>query len=54
VDADGPRLVVQCFDIGMNLLTEASGPLVRASGMSMQWSPGAAGGRAPPTWTTRR
>ena len=41
VDADGPRLVVQCFDIGMNLLTEASGPLVRASGMSMQWSPGA-------------
>jgi hypothetical protein len=41
VDADGPRLVVQCFDIGMNLLTEASGSLVRASGMSMQWSPGA-------------
>jgi len=39
VDADGPRLVVQCFDIGMNLLTEASGALVRASGMSMQWSP---------------
>jgi hypothetical protein len=39
VDADGPRLVVQCFDAGMNLLTEASGALVRASGMSMQWSP---------------
>ena len=38
VDADGARLVVQCFDIGMNLLTEASGALVRASGMSMQWS----------------
>ena len=41
VDADGPRLVVQCFDTGMNLLTEANGPMVRASGMSMQWSPGA-------------
>jgi hypothetical protein len=41
VDADSPRLVVQCFDAGMDLLTEASGPMVRASGMSMQWSPGA-------------
>ena len=42
VDADNPRLVVQCFDINMNLLTaEAHGPLVRASGMSMNWSPAA-------------
>jgi hypothetical protein len=38
VDADNPRLVVQCFDAAMNLLTEASGALVRASGMSMQWN----------------
>jgi len=37
-DADNPRLVVQCFDADMNLLTNASGNLVRASGMSMQWS----------------
>ncbi|MBX6744773.1 MAG: hydrolase [Acetobacteraceae bacterium] len=37
-DADNPRLVVQCFDADMNLLTDASGSLVRASGMSMQWS----------------
>lgn len=42
VDADNPRLVVQCFDTGMNLLTEPeNGPMVRASGMSMQWSPAA-------------
>jgi hypothetical protein len=38
-DADNPRLVVQCFDVNMNLLTEANGALVRASGMSMVWSP---------------
>jgi len=38
-DADNPRLVVQCFDINMNLLTDANGPMVRASGMSMVWSP---------------
>lgn len=39
VDADNPRLVVQCFDIAMNLLAEpVNGPMVRASGMSMQWS----------------
>ncbi|MFC7541856.1 glycosyl hydrolase family 28-related protein [Siccirubricoccus deserti] len=38
VDADDPRLVVQCFDASMNLLTNAGGELVRASGMSMQWS----------------
>jgi hypothetical protein len=38
VDADNPRLIVQCFDASMALLTEASGPMVRASGMSMQWA----------------
>jgi hypothetical protein len=38
VDADNPRLVVQCFDAAMNLLTDASGQLVRASGMSVQWN----------------
>jgi len=39
VDGDEPRLVVQCFDAGMNLLTEAAGALVRASGMSLAWNP---------------
>lgn len=38
VEADNPRLVVQCFDAGMNLLTAAGGPLVRASGMSLLWN----------------
>jgi hypothetical protein len=39
VEADSPRLVVQCFDAGMNLLAEpVHGTMVRASGMSMQWS----------------
>jgi hypothetical protein len=38
VDADNPRLVVQCFDAAMNLLTDAWGQLVRASGMSVQWN----------------
>ena len=38
VDADNPRLIVQCFDAAMNLLTSASGQLVRASGMSVEWN----------------
>jgi len=38
VDADSPRLVVQCFDAAMNLLTEANGALVRASGQSLVWN----------------
>ena len=38
VDADAPRLVVQCFDAATNLLTNAEGALVRASGMSMTWN----------------
>ncbi|MDB5413763.1 MAG: hydrolase [Rubritepida sp.] len=38
VDADDPRLVVQCFDGAMNLLTDAGGQLVRASGMSVLWN----------------
>lgn len=38
-DADNPRLVVQCFDAAMNIMTDANGPLVRASGMSLAWNP---------------
>ena len=38
VDADNPRLIVQCFDAGMGLLTDGAGQLVRASGMSMTWN----------------
>lgn len=38
VDADSPRLVVQCFDGSRTLLTAASGQLVRASGMSLAWN----------------
>lgn len=38
VDADNPRLIVQCFDGAMNLLTSAAGQLVRASGMALAWS----------------
>ncbi|UPY36610.1 glycosyl hydrolase family 28-related protein [Sediminicoccus sp. KRV36] len=38
VDADNPRLIVQCFDAAMNLLGNGSGQLVRASGMSMLWN----------------
>jgi hypothetical protein len=41
VDADAPRLVVMCFDAGRNLLTEAAGTLVRASGQSLVWNAGA-------------
>jgi hypothetical protein len=40
VDADSPRLIVQCFDAGMALLTAANGNLVRASGMSLSWMDG--------------
>jgi hypothetical protein len=38
VDADNPRLVVQCFDAAMNLIPFAAGQVVRASGMSMSWN----------------
>lgn len=38
VDGDNPRLVIQCFDASMNLLTDANGPLVRASGQSLAWN----------------
>ena len=38
VDADSPRLVVQCFDGLMNVITDTSPVWVRASGMSMQWN----------------
>jgi hypothetical protein len=38
VDADEPRMVVQCFDAAMRLLTDAAGQMARASGMSMAWN----------------
>jgi hypothetical protein len=38
VDADQPRMVVMTFDGAGNLLTDAAGPLVLASGQSMQWN----------------
>ncbi len=38
VDADAPRLVVMCFDAARNLLTDAAGTLVRASGQSVAWN----------------
>ncbi len=38
VDADHPRLIVQCFDAAMNLLGDSAGQLVRASGMSVLWN----------------
>ncbi|MFC0407874.1 glycosyl hydrolase family 28-related protein [Roseomonas elaeocarpi] len=40
VDADNPRLIVQCFDANMALLTADNGNLVRASGMSMTYVAG--------------
>lgn len=39
VEADTPRLMVMCFDWDMNLLTDAAGQVVLASGQSMQWNP---------------
>lgn len=38
VDADAPRLVVMTFDWNLNLLTNAVGQLVLASGQSMTWN----------------
>lgn len=38
VDADAPRLVVMCFDADRNLLTDAAGTLVLASGQSLVWN----------------
>jgi hypothetical protein len=38
VDADAPRLVVQCFDAARNLLSDTGTALVRASGQSMVWN----------------
>lgn len=37
-DADAPRLFVQCFDASGALLTDAAGPLVRASGQTLSWN----------------
>ncbi len=39
VDADNPRLMVMAFDAAMNLLTDAGGPRVLASGQSLNWNP---------------
>ncbi|MFH5925989.1 glycosyl hydrolase family 28-related protein [Roseomonas xinghualingensis] len=41
VDADDPRMVVQCFGAGNALLTADHGEMVRASGMSLTYVPGA-------------
>jgi hypothetical protein len=41
LDADTPRLMVMCFDAHMNLLTDAAGQAVLASGQSMHWNPAA-------------
>jgi hypothetical protein len=38
VDADAPRLMVMTFDAAGNLLTNAGGALVLASGQSMAWN----------------
>jgi hypothetical protein len=38
VDADAPRLMVMTFDEDMNLLTDAAGQAVLASGQSVQWN----------------
>jgi hypothetical protein len=38
VDADAPRLIVMTFDTAWNLLTDAAGPMVLASGQSMTWN----------------
>jgi hypothetical protein len=39
VDADDPRLIVQCFGAGNQLLDSQAGEMVRASGMSMSYAP---------------
>ena len=38
-DADGPRLVVMCFDQDRYLISEGTTPVVRASGQSLMWNP---------------
>lgn len=38
VDADGPRLFVQCFDAAGQVLTDADGPMARASNQSLVWN----------------
>ncbi|TQF77716.1 hydrolase [Elioraea sp. Yellowstone] len=41
VDADAPRLFVQCFDAAGTLLTDAAGTVARASGQALAWNPAA-------------
>jgi hypothetical protein len=38
VDADAPRLFVQCFDAAGALLTDSAGAMARASGQSLVWN----------------
>lgn len=38
VDADNPRLIVMAFDAAWNLLTDAAGAMVLASGQSLAWN----------------
>jgi len=38
IDADDPRMIVQCFDSNMIIMSDGYGELVRASGMSMQYN----------------
>jgi hypothetical protein len=38
VDGDAPRLIVMAFDTSWNLLTDAAGTMVMASGQSMVWN----------------
>ncbi|HEY8613582.1 MAG TPA: phage tail fiber protein, partial [Roseomonas sp.] len=40
VDADDPRMVIQCFGAGNTLLTPEDGEMVKASGMSMTYVSG--------------
>jgi hypothetical protein len=40
VDADDPRMIIQCFGAGNVLLTAADGEMVRASGMSLTYVSG--------------
>ncbi|MCR0984774.1 phage tail fiber protein [Roseomonas populi] len=40
IDADDPRMIIQCFGAGNALLTAADGAMVRASGMSLTYVDG--------------
>ena len=40
IDADNPRMIIQCFGAGGVLLSSADGAMVRASGMSLTYAAG--------------